>query len=178
VIELRRARSSRPSPWTVLVTRGGDITASDIAWCAQVDRARREQWASAGRLKRDPPFTEHDAMEAAIAFSLAREGVSQKAATTAWEAVRGDVQRLLIAGEREIWVVVSAAGRRAWALASAATAAQRAVGEGPCWTVATAAATEQACIRYAELVTRPGAAGGRVTRLQRSHRSVRSARLK
>jgi hypothetical protein len=158
------------------MTRRVDITATDIAWCAQVERARRERWADAGRLKRDPPFTEHDAMETAIAFCLTRGGVSQKAATVAWEAIQRDVQRLLIAGERDIWVVASAQGPRAWAVADAQAAAQRADGQGRCWVVATGPVAAEARARYSELSSRVPPVDGRISHLSRSRRDVRHVR--
>jgi hypothetical protein len=130
------------------------ITAKDIAWCAQVDRARRERWASAGRLKSDPPFTEHDAVETAIAFAPARRGVSQKAAAVAWDLIRPDVQRLLIAGELDIWIVISVEGPRAWAVAGPGAAALQVDGSGRCWLVATDSAVGEARARYAELIAR------------------------
>jgi hypothetical protein len=130
------------------------ITAKDIAWCAQVDRARRERWASAGRLKADPPFTEHDAVETAIAFAPARRGVSQKAAAVAWDLIRPDVQRLLIAGELDIWIVISVEGPRAWAVAGPGAAALQVDGSGRCWLVATDSAVGEARARYAELIAR------------------------
>jgi hypothetical protein len=155
------------------MSRRGDITAKDIAWCAQVDRARRERWAADGRLKREPPFTEHDAVETAIAFSLARRGVSQKAASRAWRQIQAEVQRLLIAGERSVWVVVSADGPRAWALADASEAAELAAGQGRCWLVATGEIAKEARDRYAELAARATPASGHVTHLKRSRHGVR-----
>jgi hypothetical protein len=149
------------------------ITAKDIAWCAQVDRARRERWASAGRLKADPPFTEHDAVETAIAFAPARRGVSQKAAAVAWDLIRADVQRLLIAGERDIWIAISVEGPRAWAVAGPGAAALQVDGSGRCWLVATDSAVGEARARYAELVARGTPVLRPVARLDRDVRRTR-----
>jgi hypothetical protein len=157
------------------VTRGAGITAKDIAWCGQVDRARRERWVSAGQLKRDPPFTEHDAMETAIAFSMARSGVSQKVAAAAWRAIQPEVQRLLIAGERRIWLVLSADGPRAAAVADAGAAAQAAHGNGRCWVVETDEMVAEARSRYEELAAQAAPAEGRVTLLRSSRRDIRGA---
>jgi len=152
------------------------IKAKDIAWCARVTRARRERWASAGRLKADPPFTEHDAVETAIAFSLARQGVSQKQASIAWGMIQAQIQSLLIAGERDIWIVVSAEGPRAWALPGGDAAASQAALDGRCWIVNTRESAEEARVRYAELAARYGAADGVVAQLPRRNDSVRGRR--
>jgi hypothetical protein len=145
---------SYPRPQLATAPRRVGITAKDIAWCAQVDRARRERWASAGRLKADPPFTEHDAVETAIAFAPARRGVSQKAAAVAWDLIRTDVQRHLIAGELDIWIVISVDGPRAWAVVGPDAAALKVDGNGRCWLVATDSTVGEARARYAELVAR------------------------
>jgi hypothetical protein len=174
VIELCDAPRPRPARSLVGLTRTSHITATDIAWCAQVDRARRASWATDGSFKRQPPFTEHDALETAIAFSLTRGGVSQKIARTAWGLIRSEVKRLLIAGEREIWVVVSMGGPRAWAFASAEGAASRAAGEGPCWIVATSEAVQEARVRYGQLTAQIASAPGGIARLPSRPRIVRS----
>jgi hypothetical protein len=163
-------------PAPVPMSRPGDITAKDIAWCAQVDRARRERWASAGRLKRDPPFTERDAAETAIAFALARGGVSQKVAPAAWRRIQPDVKRLLIAKTQSIWILVCADGPRAWAVADASEIAQKANGEGRCWIVSADDIVEEARRRYAELVTHAMPASGHVAELKRPYRDVRRRR--
>jgi hypothetical protein len=158
------------------MTRSGDVLATDIAWCGQVDRARRERWASKQWLKKEPPFTEHDAVETAIAFSLSRRGISQKAAALAWRAVQRDVQRLLIAGERSLWIVVSAEGPRAWATPDAGAAAQRAEGQGRCWIVNTETAADEARARYAELATKAPQAKGHLASLRQATSNVRRNR--
>jgi hypothetical protein len=152
------------------------ITAKDIAWCGQVDRARRERWAFKKLPKQDPPFTERDAVETAIAFSMSLHGVSQKAAADAWKAIRPAVQQLLIADQRDIWIVVSADGPRAWAVTDAGTAALSAEGQGRCWTVSTKAAVEEARARYAEVAARAPSGAGHVSSLRRSGSGVRRAR--
>jgi hypothetical protein len=173
VIELRSAQPLPHSSRHHAMTGGAGITATDIAWCADIDRARRERWASAGRLKRDPPFTEHDAMETAIAFSLACNRVSQKAAAAAWTAIQQEVQRLLIAGERRIWVVISAEGPWASAVADAGSAARAADGKGRCWIVDTTAMVAEARSRYVEVAARAAPADGHVTPIRRPSHDVR-----
>lgn len=135
-----------------------DLTATDVAWCGCVDGPRRRSWAEAGRLKATPPFTEHDVLETAIAFSMTARGVSQKVATTAWGVLRPEVRKLLIAGHREPWLVISADGPRASACPDSATAAGTAAGLGRCWVVPTASAIAEAMQRLAELQQRPGRA--------------------
>jgi len=160
----------------VPMSRTGDITAKDIAWCAQVGRARRERWASAGRLKRDPPFTEHDAAETAIAFALARDGVSQKVAPAAWRTIQPDVKRLLIAKAQSIWILVCADGPRAWALDNASEIAHKASGEGRCWIVSADDVIEEARRRYVELVAQATPTTGQIAQLKRSSGRVRRER--
>lgn len=166
----------RPSVLANERNRPGEVTAKDIAWCGQVDRGRREKWASAGRLKADAPFTEHDAVETAVAFSLARHGVSQKAATTAWELIRPEMQRLLLSGTVRVWAVVSADGPRAWVASDGESAARRAHLGGRCWVVDCSAAVAEARRRYAEVAIRRSSHSGELAmidaRRRRPERSV------
>jgi hypothetical protein len=143
------------------------LTAKEVAWCADVAPQRRRAWAEAGRLKAKPPFTEHDVIESAVAFSMTAAGVSQKAATVAWDRMRPQLRRLLIAGERRPWLVVSADGPRAEVVADETAAARAAATMGRCWVVSSDRAVEEALNRLAELeVLAVGAQiGGDVRRL-------------
>jgi hypothetical protein len=58
----------------------GQLTLADIAFCADVEAPRLRSWTKKNDLAGRPPFTEYDAIEAAIAFSMPKAGVSQKAA--------------------------------------------------------------------------------------------------
>jgi hypothetical protein len=168
VIELRDARRAQLDA----VNRRSGITATDIAWCGQVAQARRRQWAKAGRLKDEAPYTEYDALETAVAFSMTRSGVSQKAASAAWARIQEEVRGLLIAGERELWLVIGQ-GPHARAFSDAESAARYAAGEGLCWIVQTREAIATAHARYGELVTHTRAQPGGVAELQRIRRRVR-----
>jgi hypothetical protein len=140
------------------------VPAADIAWCAGVSAQRRHDWAHAGRLKVSGPFTEHDAVETAIAFHLAHE-ISQKVATKAWAVVHRDVQRLLVAGSKDIWIIAAAKGPRHRAVAGAVAAAE-AVAEmrAPCWLIPTAAVAAEARTRFGE-IRQPSRASGTVRQL-------------
>lgn len=134
----------------------GQVTLDDMAWCADVAAPRLRQWATKGRLKHDPPFTEHDAVEAAVAFLLSKKGVSQKTAPRAWTQMRPHVRKLLLSGADEPWVVVSADGPVAHALPDAAAAADAAARLGRCWVFPLQPAITLARERYA-LVSRHAA---------------------
>ena len=147
----------------------GQLTQKDIAWCAGVEPARFRQWAASGRLTPDPPFTEYDALEAAVAFSLSRHGVSQKVATGAWDAVRPDVKRFLLAQAGDVWIIVSADGPEAKAVDNHREVAEIAAALGRCWVVRPADAVALARSRFATLrASLPGTPGE-----VRSLRSVR-----
>jgi hypothetical protein len=133
------------------VPYAGHLTLEDMAWCADVAAPRLRGWAAAGRLKRDAPFTAHDAVEAAVAFSLPRRGVSQKAAPAAWQEIRPQLRKLLLAGADKPWAVISADGPLAEALPDAASAADAAARLGKCWVFPLGAVIEAARERYALL---------------------------
>jgi hypothetical protein len=145
--------SSRGANPAVLASMpyAGQLTLEDMAWCAGVAAPRLRSWAATSRLKHDPPFTEHDAVEAAIAFSLVKKGVSQKTAPGAWKAIRPHVRTLLLAGTDDPWVVVGADGPLAEVCPDAASAAEAASRLGRCWLFPLRAIIDSARGRYASL---------------------------
>lgn len=140
------------------------ITAAQVAWCGQVRPGKRHSWARQDRLKQHPPFTTHDAVETALAFRLADSAVSQKIATAAWESVRAEIKRLIVAGEEDIWFVVAAEGPRHAAVAGANDAARAGEQLGPCWLVSAQEVVVEAKMRFAELRAR-GTGSASVSRL-------------
>lgn len=149
----------------VAVPYAGALTLEDMAWCAQVAAPRLRQWAADGRLKHEPPFTQHDAVEAAIAFSLAKAGVSQKTAPAAWNEIRPQIRKLLLSAADDPWAVVSADGPEAEALPDAVSAADAASRLGRCWVIRLRPVVQLARGRYAVLGDRIDAKGGEVSSL-------------
>jgi hypothetical protein len=162
-----------PSPLS-LMPQAGQLTLKDIAWCAGVEPPRLRKWAADGRLGANPPFSEYDALEAAVAFSMTTGGVSQKIATEAWDVVRSDVKRLLLSQTSDMWLVVSADGPEAEVWDDRALVVERASCMGRCWVVNPSEAQARARSRFALLQSRLTPAAGEVKPM-RSVRSVRSA---
>jgi hypothetical protein len=100
---------------------GRPLTGRDIAWCGQADPNTRARWARDGRLKKDGPWTSHDAAETAIAFAIP-DGFH---ATTVWDAIRPQVRGLLLAGKEDaVWLVLADHGGDHRAVPGAAAAAR------------------------------------------------------
>jgi hypothetical protein len=98
-------RSSRTSSGS----SGHDLPAATIAHCGGWPDERRRGWAERDLLKRAPPFIPHDAVETAVAARLA-ERTNKNSAPQAWRAVRQEVRELAMAGDDDIWIVLTQAG--------------------------------------------------------------------
>jgi hypothetical protein len=147
------------------------VSAADIARCGRMSSATRRQWALAGLLERGGTLTEHDAVETAVAARLIEATTTQRA-RAAFRAVRADLRAAVIAGERQLWVIVPHGGQD-FALArsdrDALAIAGSLVGpQGPVWTVFIAAAIADAQTRYKQCLEAEGVSGAAV-------RSLRSA---
>jgi hypothetical protein len=130
--------------------RSGGLTATDIAWCGQIEPAQRAAWARADRLKKNGPWTTRDAIETAIAFAIP-SGIH---ATKVWDKVRPAVQDLILKGkEDQIWLVVAQVGGDHRAVAGPAAAAKAAATLDVDVRVRdTSAVVKEAKRRYAEKV--------------------------
>ena len=137
------------------------FTASDIAWCGQVEAPRRATWARVGRLKAKGPWNSNDAIETAIAFSIP----DGKHATAVWDVIQPEVRRLLLVGKAEsIWVVVAQEGSEHRAVAGSGAAARAAEASGvACRVYSVRAEVKEAARRYA---VKTGQQGAVVTPIQ------------
>jgi hypothetical protein len=144
------------------------VTAAEIAYCAGALDTWRHNWATQHRLKQKPPFTEHDAVETAIAHHLATV-VSQKLAPKAWDLLRSQIQALIVS-QSDIWIVLAKAGPRHSVVPDAAAAARHAAQLGECRILDMTEPIREARARYRELLEvarrRVGSGGASVRKLR------------
>jgi hypothetical protein len=134
---------ARTAPRGAASPAGYPIPAKHIAWCGGVQASRRAKWARTTKdrpalVRPGPLFTSHDAVETAVVAALAK--VNQKVATAAWLAIRGDVRERLLAGDSDLWVLMSSDGPSHCIVQGATEAAETADSLGEAlWTLRLAA---------------------------------------
>jgi hypothetical protein len=134
------------------------ITATDIAYCGGMAAARRGGWTKHG-LRAQPPFSEFDAVETAVAKMLA-DKTNQKRATAAFKQLQPELREAVMAGRTQLWAVVPYMGHGVTLATSSAKAFKIAMNtEGPLWIVALKKGIEIARERYTHKKTDIESAG-------------------
>jgi hypothetical protein len=129
------------------------ISATDIALCGGMPPETRRAWARAGVFD-GGPFSEHDAVETAVASELISKTTTQRA-RTALPAIRKELRRVRLAGDSDLWVVVPRQGPYITLVVGADEAALAAASLLlPVWLVPVAEAIAKAEERYADLISR------------------------
>lgn len=80
-------------------------TALDIAACGNMSADTRRRWVEVHGLLSSGPFTEHDAIETAVAGLLIARTTTQRA-PQAFAAVRSQLRIEVLAGPLDLWAVV------------------------------------------------------------------------
>lgn len=134
----------------------------------------RRNWVRKHCLLEPGPFTQHDAVETAVAAAFT-EGTTTQRSTAAFKVLRGDLREEVMAGHIDLWAIVPLKGRR-FSLARSATvaaalAAELRGAEGPAWLVPLAAPIKQAQERYLACVASEDAVPGEIQELHGAGRS-------
>jgi hypothetical protein len=112
------------------------ITASKIAACGGMSEDTRRRWTDVHKLlSPGPDFTEHDAIETAVATALTDRTTTHRAPEV-FRELRAQLRREVFAGRTNIWLVIPAkvgAPKVAHSPGAAARAAARL--DGLSWTV-------------------------------------------
>jgi hypothetical protein len=130
------------------------VTAAEIAACGGMAPDTRRYWVRK-KLLESGAFSEHDAVDTAIAAVLT-EGTTTQRSTAAFSALRQRLREEVLAGRSELWVVIPQKGLE-FRLAHSADEAAKLAAEmrgarGPVWLVPIGDAIERAKERYARCV--------------------------
>ena len=134
------------------------ISAADIAYCGGMDPDTRRAWMKAGRLG-GPPYSEHDAVETAVAAALSAATNTQRA-PRALRSFRTELREASLARAADLWAVVPRQGNQFRLVRGAEAAARTTADLGrPVWIVPLERAVQEARERYAELKAEPRSEG-------------------